>query len=67
MREAAAESLSKDGWNALFGQFDADGSGVLDADEFVEAFQIVCGLKADDDVTLEDLREAFKMIDGVCV
>jgi Ca2+-binding EF-hand superfamily protein len=59
-REAATPVVTKIGWAAVFAQYDTDGSGLLDKDEFISAVRKDCDISSRvvSDTALEGLFSA---------
>eukprot|EP01046_Picozoa_sp_COSAG06_P073416 COSAG06_NODE_21942_length_740_cov_0.613105_1_plen_133_part_01 len=59
-REAATPVVTKIGWAAVFAQYDTDGSGSLDKDEFISAVRKDCDISSRvvSDTALEGLFSA---------
>jgi Ca2+-binding EF-hand superfamily protein len=62
VRDKFINQISDLGWSKLFQQFDTDGSGELDEDEFISALREDCGVSAQE-VGDPELREVFNIID----
>eukprot|EP01052_Picozoa_sp_SAG31_P026410 SAG31_NODE_2390_length_5804_cov_2.122699_3_plen_285_part_00 len=59
---ASAEKVDKLGWQTLFQNYDTDGSGELDPEEFIAAVRKDCQLQPEQ-VSDDELEELFCMID----
>jgi Ca2+-binding EF-hand superfamily protein len=62
IKDASAHQVSIYGWTKLFENFDVDGSGGLDPEEFTAAVRAESGLTIHD-VSDADMHEVFGMID----
>eukprot|EP01050_Picozoa_sp_SAG11_P024072 SAG11_NODE_5025_length_1687_cov_1.195844_3_plen_61_part_00 len=60
MRGTMHSRVEQLGWAALFKQYDSDGSGDLDFNEFARAVRTDCALPVEA-VTNEELQELFCM------
>jgi len=63
LREASKKTVASLGWQALFDRFDDDGSGSLDAQEFIEACREEMDL-SEGTVSNDELKLLFKQVDA---